>query len=523
MANNLNFNSVDLNKRLQKTSYLLFDNKNSKLPRKIDLKTFIEELYRLNLILKELTDEELAAVNAANSPSNTNPFATINDIISSTFSIPVVLNYSALPDPATVDQKYYRTTAGENASWRPQWLGGTYYPEGIYQSVGGVWDYVGEFPFQADQATVNAGTNNTEFITPKTLTDSAQLLSKANVSGQVFTGDISAPKVNVLTPAISGSEILGTYTVTDSNASLSVVNISTTNGLFTPGIVFEQPTSLSTAGYILIRGVDSGTSPMFVFDARANGDIALTTRPIFRLRNLSTQIIDVTATGSIGINTTAPTERFDVNGNGRIRGTLIFGDTDKSISGGAGAVMNINSGVNSMIFRGTSTAFMRGTQSSGVGIEIAASNPTIDNSAILTLTSTSKGFLPPRMTTAERDAIVSPATGLVIYNTTVNSLQLYNGSNWSTLGIVNSYSEKSANYTITNEDNTINCTANTFTVTLPTAVGITGKKYTITNTGSGIITLATTSSQTIQGELTQLIYKNETFDVMSTGSNWIVI
>ena len=51
-------------------------------------------------------------------------------------------------------------------------------------------------------------------------------------------------------------------------------------------------------------------------------------------------------------------------------------------------------------------------------------------SAMLDVTSTTKGFLPPRMTTAQRNAITSPATGLTIYNTTVNCLQWWNGTYW---------------------------------------------------------------------------------------------
>ena len=49
---------------------------------------------------------------------------------------------------------------------------------------------------------------------------------------------------------------------------------------------------------------------------------------------------------------------------------------------------------------------------------------------MLDVKSTSKGFLPPRMTTAQRDLISSPATGLTIYNTSKNCYETYNGSSW---------------------------------------------------------------------------------------------
>lgn len=59
-------------------------------------------------------------------------------------------------------------------------------------------------------------------------------------------------------------------------------------------------------------------------------------------------------------------------------------------------------------------------------------------SAILHLSSTTKGFLPPKMTTTQRDAIVSPAKALIIYNTTVDQWQGNNNTqaspNWVILG-----------------------------------------------------------------------------------------
>jgi hypothetical protein len=83
------------------------------------------------------------------------------------------------------------------------------------------------------------------------------------------------------------------------------------------------------------------------------------------------------------------------------------------------------------------TAFWNGTQwvvnnsnihNNGASIGIGTTNP--NASAKLEIASTTQGFLPPRMTTAQRNAISSPLAGLTIYNTTVNCLQWWNGTHW---------------------------------------------------------------------------------------------
>ena len=53
-----------------------------------------------------------------------------------------------------------------------------------------------------------------------------------------------------------------------------------------------------------------------------------------------------------------------------------------------------------------------------------------DASAALDVTSTTQGILFPRMTTTQRDAITTPADGLVLYNTTDNKLQVRAGGAW---------------------------------------------------------------------------------------------
>ena len=55
---------------------------------------------------------------------------------------------------------------------------------------------------------------------------------------------------------------------------------------------------------------------------------------------------------------------------------------------------------------------------------------TLDASAALEVDSTTKGFLPPRVTTAQRNAIISPSEGLVVYNTDTDNLNFYSGSTW---------------------------------------------------------------------------------------------
>lgn len=90
------------------------------------------------------------------------------------------------------------------------------------------------------------------------------------------------------------------------------------------------------------------------------------------------------------------------------------------------------------------------------------------------------------------------------------------------------YVEKSATYTASDTDKTINCTANSFTVSLPTAVGITGREYLIKNTGAGVITVDADGSETIDGALTFILRndgdpaKKNGVAVLSTGVGWII-
>ena len=60
-------------------------------------------------------------------------------------------------------------------------------------------------------------------------------------------------------------------------------------------------------------------------------------------------------------------------------------------------------------------------------------NNTVSGSAKLSVDSTTSGFLPPRMTTTEKNAIVAPASGLMVYDTTLGKLCVYTGAAWETI------------------------------------------------------------------------------------------
>jgi len=77
---------------------------------------------------------------------------------------------------------------------------------------------------------------------------------------------------------------------------------------------------------------------------------------------------------------------------------------------------------NLLIYANGRTAIMGG--------KVGIGTTTPEDAAALEVSSTSRGFLPPRMSPAQRDAIISPPAGLMIFNTSANSIEFYTGTGW---------------------------------------------------------------------------------------------
>jgi hypothetical protein len=98
-----------------------------------------------------------------------------------------------------------------------------------------------------------------------------------------------------------------------------------------------------------------------------------------------------------------------------------------------------------------------------------------------------------------------------------------NGITISATQNADEYVSASSAYTATTLNYVIDCISGTFTVTLPTAAGITGQQFIIKNSGAGSITVDPDGSQTIDGSTTQVLSQYDSITIVSNGTNWIII
>jgi hypothetical protein len=215
------------------------------------------------------------------------------------------------------------------------------------------------------------------------------LVSKADVASaaSMTSTDFTAAKVQNSLIRVTGStagDIHGLAGGSDAKV-LFLTNVSTQ----TQTIKHQSGTEASTANRIIVPNaadafLPAGYSALLVYDSAQ-------TRWLFHGA-------DITGTVSATANTLV---RANGTTGHAIKGTGITVDDSNNLANATSIV---------------------------VGAASAAA------SALLQADSTTKGFLEPRMTTTQRDAISSPATGLQVYNTTTNALNVYNGTAWVAVG-----------------------------------------------------------------------------------------
>jgi hypothetical protein len=142
----------------------------------------------------------------------------------------------------------------------------------------------------------------------------------------------------------------------------------------------------------------------------------------------TTTITPATLTGS------AATSALDISQTWNTTGTPIafkLNITDTA-SNSVSELMNLQVGA-VMRFRVLKTGYFEHSGGGVINGQLGVGTYGPNASAMLDITSTTRGFLPPRMTTTQKNAIASPAVGLVVYDTTLNKLCVRGASAWETI------------------------------------------------------------------------------------------
>ena len=288
-----------------------------------------------------------------------------------------------------------------------------------------------------DEAT-DFGNTTTNNITTGIITTPMVKMPKGSFNVELYPVDLTgnrkleAPNKNGIIATlddIPSNPITGTGTI-------NRISKFTSSGVVGDSQIYDNGTNVGI-------GTTLTTPPQARLDVRAQG--ALSTDIAFRVRN-STDTANLLSLNGLGAttitqhgNTTLHLRNTSLQDTGGPDGTIIAqvmgGFSENSVSYGGMRLLTDTSWLSSQLgfftggYSGNPVQRMVIKNNGNVGIN--TSTPVA--SAQLQVDSTTRGFLPPRMTTTQRNAIASPAAGLIVYDTTENKHYGFNGTTWNAL------------------------------------------------------------------------------------------
>lgn len=288
-------------------------------------------------------------------------------------------------------------------------------PAGSTTAVGAIRTYVdgvnlSEAMTFREDGNVGIGTTAPTYkfmVSDNSANDGAVFFEKDLLGGQsdcyVYNKNAST---NLTTGALIGTLSFGGYF--NSNYSPGVQDVAAIFGFYTG-------TGTNRKGQLQFRTHDSsGMQQAMTINENQLVGIGETT-PTARLHVLGKG--STSATTSLLVQNSAGTEIASFRDDLRVSVRSEFRVLD---SAGNNAMIMYGDG-----YSGTKTLWVNGD----LGVGVLGNNA----SARLQIDSTTQGFLPPRMTDAQRAAISSPAEGLLVYNTDNHAVAYRDGTNWGYL------------------------------------------------------------------------------------------
>jgi hypothetical protein len=252
-------------------------------------------------------------------------------------------------------------------------------------------------------ATLNVQSNSFAFVSVKRFQNSS---TRPRFELYKSRGTIASPSVIQTNDELGSIEFNGfDGTNNQRNAIIYVTAKDVTSGVITPQMAFGLGQTANTNNYrmnIQNNGnvsIGNGLNDLGArLGIKGSGTTSATTALLVQ-NSAGTELLKVFDNGLSTIGS------INCLGNASFRGVIDSGN----------AVLNFR-----VTVPGATKSFLINADYTNVN----------DASALVEIQSTTKGFLPPKMTTTQKNAIATPAAGLMVYDTTLNQMSYYNGSSW---------------------------------------------------------------------------------------------